>query len=428
MPKITKRSLDALLPDASGEKRDVWLWDSGDGALKGFGVRMKSSGKAAYVVQYRNFQGRTRRLALGRVGAITPDQARRLASDKLHQVAKGGDPSADRHEARKAMTVAEVCDWYLEKAASGELLGRKGKPIKASTLAMDRSRIEQHVKPLIGRRTVVGLTSRDIERLQTDIAVGKTAKTRPKTGRSGRTSGGPAVASRTLRMLAAIFSHAKVPSNPVRGVTRISDEKRTLALSLDQLTALGKAMREADTEGKSRTGLAVVRALLLTGCRKSEILTATPDQLDIESRCLRFVDTKTGPQFRALGAAAIDHFKKQPQRDGVLWIFPADRGDGHFVGVSGFLADLCRRAKLPPATPHVLRHTFGSVAGGLNYSELTIAGLLGHAARSVTSDYVHFGPDKTLLAAANAVAACIAAALDKESGAEVIMLREARAS
>jgi hypothetical protein len=40
-------------------------------------------------------------------------------------------------------------------------------------------------------------------------------------------------------------------------------------------------------------------------------------------------------------------------------------------------------------TPHTLRHTFGSVAGDLGFSELTIRAMLGHASHNVTQDYVH---------------------------------------
>src|SRR5262245_58671413 len=111
MSKITKRVVDALRPDGTG--RDVFKWDAGDGALKGFGIRMKPSGVASYLVQYRNQEGRTRRLVLGRVGELTPDEARQLAADKFKEARRGGDPSADRHAARKAMTVSELCDLYL---------------------------------------------------------------------------------------------------------------------------------------------------------------------------------------------------------------------------------------------------------------------------------------------------------------------------
>jgi hypothetical protein len=60
-----------------------------------------------------------------------------------------------------------------------------------------------------------------------------------------------------------------------------------------------------------------------------------------------------------------------------------------------------------------LRHTFASVAGDLDFSELTIDGLLGHSVRSVTRGYVHL--DKSLIVAADQVAAAIAQLLDDET-------------
>ncbi|MFZ2145209.1 MAG: integrase arm-type DNA-binding domain-containing protein, partial [Xanthobacteraceae bacterium] len=172
MPKITKRVVDALRPDPTG--KDVFRWDAGDGALKGFGIRIKPSGAASYFVQYRNKEGRTRRLVIGRVGTLTPDEARNLASDALRAATRGSDPSAERHAVRAAITVSDLCDLYLADAKSR---------IKASTWAMDRSRIETHVKPLIGRFTVRSLTTADIERMKAEVIAGKTAKPRKPSGR-----------------------------------------------------------------------------------------------------------------------------------------------------------------------------------------------------------------------------------------------------
>ena len=58
MAKLLKRTVDALRPHPD---RDVFAWD---GELRGFGVRVKPSGVKSYLVQYRNGEGRTRRLVL----------------------------------------------------------------------------------------------------------------------------------------------------------------------------------------------------------------------------------------------------------------------------------------------------------------------------------------------------------------------------
>ena len=74
------------------------------------------------------------------------------------------------------MTVADVCDWYLKEAGEGRLLGRNRRPIKATSITMDRSRIETHIKPLLGPRLVSNLTLRDVEAMQADIAAGKSVR------------------------------------------------------------------------------------------------------------------------------------------------------------------------------------------------------------------------------------------------------------
>ena len=102
-------------------------------------------------------------------------------------------------------------------------------------------------------------------------------------------------------------------------------------------------------------------------------------------------------------------------REDSPFVFPADCGDGHFIGVVHVLHRLCVRANLDDVTPHTLRHTFASVAGDLGFSELTIAGILGHSARGVTQRYIHL--DKALVVAADEVAAAIAQLLDGETAA-----------
>lgn len=105
-----------------------------------------------------------RPLTLARVGVLAPDEARILVKDKLTATAHGADPSAGRSAARKAITVAELCDQYLETA--------KGR-FKESTLLVDWSRIECHIKPLLGTRAVASLTALDMEKFLRDVEGGR---------------------------------------------------------------------------------------------------------------------------------------------------------------------------------------------------------------------------------------------------------------
>src|SRR3546814_15017692 len=118
------------------------------------------------------------------------------------------------------MTVSQMCDWYLTEARAGNILGRKNRPIKESSLKMDESRINTHIKPLLGKRHAKHLTIAEVEQMQSDVRDGKTAKVRAG-GRGGTAAGGPGVAARCLGTLQAIIGHAKhkglLAENPTRG-------------------------------------------------------------------------------------------------------------------------------------------------------------------------------------------------------------------
>jgi integrase len=400
VPKITKRVIDGLRPDSGGA--EVFRWD---GELRGFGVRMMPSGAASYHIQYRTPHGRTRRMSIGRVGTLTPDEARRLAREKLAAAAKGFDPSAERRAVQKSMTVSELCDLYLAHA--------KGR-IKDSTLAMDKSRIETHVKPLIGKLSVRSLTANDIERLKIGISAGKSAKPR-KNGRGGVITGGRGVASRTLGMLGTILEYAKHPlnlikENPVRGIKKPSDGKQRRFLSVEEIARLGAVMRHAEMTRGRDSGISAIRFLLMTGLRRMEALALARGWIDVHYQCIRFPNTKSGAQIRLIGRDAIELLKLLPVHDGSPWVFPAKRGKGHFIGLPKVLKRLCTRAGLEGVTVHVLRHSFAAAAAEMGFSELTIAGLLGHAVPGVTARYAHL-PDAALVAAADRVCSRITAAL-----------------
>src|ERR1700722_5605378 len=150
LPKLTKRFVDALKPVT----RDTLFRDD---ELAGFALRAKPTGVRTWVVQYRNSAGRTRKLALGRVGVLTPDEARQRARKALGRVANGEDPSATRNAARGAMTVADLCRDYLAAAEKGLVLGKGKRPKAETTIATDRTRITRHIIPKMGALAVAGV-------------------------------------------------------------------------------------------------------------------------------------------------------------------------------------------------------------------------------------------------------------------------------
>lgn len=384
--KLTKRGVDALLAPATGQ---MVLWDT---EVKGFGVRALPSGLKTFVLQYRNTEGVKRRINLGRYGVLTVEQARDLARVKLAAIIGGEDPAEEVRQARKGMTVAEMCDWYLTEARAGNILGRKNLPIKKSSLDMDASRIRTHIKPLLGKRIVRHLTIADVEQMQVDVKNGKTAKPRSG-GRGGMASGGAGVAPRCVGTLQAIIGHAKhkglIDVHPTQGAKKLASKKKTRRLSLAEIEMMGKAMAYAERNGENPVALGVLRTLLLTGYRREEGQAMQRSWLNAAAGYVAFPDTKGGAQVRAIGPAAIRIIESQPELAGNPHVFPSGAGAGAFTAVSACLQRIAKLVGINDVTPHTLRHTFGSVAGDLGFSELIIRAMLGHASQNVTQDYIH---------------------------------------
>lgn len=417
MARLNQRFVNALRPNA--DDKDAVIFDD---ALPGFGVRVKPTGAVSWIIQYRNAHGRSRRFTLAPYGRgeakLTAAQARKRAKLMLG-TAREDDPAAAKRAVRGAITVNQLCDEYLKLGAN---------QIKASTLLVDKSRIERHVKPLLGTLPVASLKPADMEKFVHDVQTGKTATgaargthaSERKPG--GQTTGGPAVAARTLGMLATILQRAVrdgiIDKNPARGIARPRDNARKPKFSFDRVATLGTSLRLAEKEGENQTGMRAIRFLLLSGCRRMEALALQWGTVDFEGHCLRFEDTKSGTQIRPMGMAALK-LLSDIRPDGARpadYVFTSASRRGHFVGLPRVWKRICRRAKIDDVNIHGLRHWFASAAAGLQYSEFVIAGLLGHRVKGVTARYAT-APDSALLAAADNVSVTLAAHLGRTDDA-----------
>jgi integrase len=415
--KITKRAVDGAV---AGD-RDYFLWDS---EVAGFGLKVTSEGARVYVLQYR-FLGRQRRYTIGRHGAPwTPDGARQEAVRLLGEVAHGVDPAEVKMAARKDLTLSELCDLYLAEGC-----GTK----KPTTVAMDRRNLDNHVKPLLGPRKVKSITKADVERLRDDIAAGKTAKVQ-KTGRPrGRSivRGGKMVANRALDTLAAVFEFARGrgmrQDNPARGVKAFKERRRERFLSAAETGDLADELSAAEARGKNPSPIAALRLLLLTGCRKNEILGLKWSYVDWERSCFRLPDSKTDAKVVPVGAAVLQLLSSLPRVDGNPYVLPGAVPGDHYKGLQKVWDDIRTRCGLKGVRLHDKRHSFASVGVAGGDSLYLVGKLLGHARAATTERYAHLGDDP-LKAAADRIADRIAAAMKpRDAGGEVVELPKRKA-
>lgn len=393
--RITKRLVDSLKATGS----EYFAWDS---KLPGFGLRVQPTGVMSYVAKYRAGSGRgapTRRMTLGRVGTITPDEAEKLAKRVLGAVAHGSDPAAAKAADRRASTLRELSDLFL-----ADHVEAKRKPATADHY---RHILEKLVVPELGNRKAEKVTTADVARLH--------ARMRDR----------PYLANRVVAVVGSLYSFAgrrrllPVGLNPARGIDKYPEKGRERFLTAPELTRLGDAIREAETTGipwevdktkptakhapkeqNRRTVIgmhaaAAIRLLILTGARLREILHLRWEQVDLERGLLFLADSKTGKKAIVLNAPAMAVLAGLP-RVGAYVV--AGQGAGAVdekprADLNRPWRAIAKRANLAGLRIHDLRHTHASVGAGAGLGLPIIGKLLGHTKASTTQRYAHLDTD-----------------------------------
>ena len=149
--------------------------------------------------------------------------------------------------------------------------------------------------------------------------------------------------------------------------------------------------------------------LLLTGCRKGEIVSLR--WREVEGDTLNLADSKTGPRKVFLNTPARAVIERQPRTDSPF-VFPSPRDPERACSPNLPLWYLVRRqAGIEDVRLHDLRHTFASHAVLQGVPLPVVSRLLGHKRPSMTLRYAHVG-DRETEAAAERIGAAIARALD----------------
>ena len=421
--------VDSLKP----ANADYFVWDE---TLIGFGLRVQPTGAKSYIVKYRAGPGRgapTRRVTLGRVGTLTPDEARSLARKTLGAVAHGSDPAAAKAAERRASTLQEVAEIFIAEHAEA-----KRKP---ATAAHYRSLLERLVLPGLGSRKAEQVTTSDLAKLH--------AKMRDR----------PYQANRMLAVVGCLYTFAgkrkivPIGLNPARGIEKFPENGRERFLTANELTRLSDAVREGETvglpydidetkptakhapkEAQRRTKIgphaaAAVRLLILTGARLREILHLKWEQVDFERGLLLLADSKTGKKAIVLNAPALDILVNLP-RVGAYVIAGQAAGSGDDrprADLNRPWRAIVKRAGLNGLRIHDLRHTHASVGAGLGLGLPIIGKLLGHTQAATTARYAHLDADP-LRRASEHIGSRLAAAmgdLKPRAGGEVIPMQDA---
>ena len=359
--KLSKRVVDRLAFDG----KDTVVWDRD---LPGFGVRVYPSGRKVYVVQSRS-GGKSRRVTVGRHGDITPEEARKAAVKLIVRI-KAGEPLVDT-EPEAPPTVGDLAARYLREHVAMHC--------KPNTVKHYGLMVRKHIVPALADLWVSEVQRKHILQFQYGLR------------------DMPTVANRTVDILVKMFNLAELwemrppGKNPCRSVRRYKvNPRKERFLTPEELARLGRTLENAPAERlASRHAAAAIRLLVLTGCRRNEILGLAWDDLDFESGEMRLADSKTGARVVPLPPAAVEVLKDLPRTAGNPWVFPGRKKGAHQVNINDAWERVRERAGLEGVRLHDLRHTFASRALAIGEGLPMIGELLGHRQVNTTARYAH---------------------------------------
>ena len=368
--RLSQRRVDAL-------KRRKSAYDVRDPELRGFGVRVLPSGAKRYFIHSQH-RGRRVWKIVGRAGPVDLDEARDRASVMLAAIRDGTDAQA-----------AAAPDILFE-AVADEVFRRYARNWKPSTLKVNRNYFRNHILPWFKGHSITDITVHDVRRWFASM------------------HNTPVSADRSAPILSVIMRQAEIygyrpeGTNPCVGIRRYRRKGRERFLSITEIRRLGEVL--ARHEADHPQAVAIVRLLLLTGCRKGEIV-SLKWRFYREGK-LFLPDSKTGPRTVWLSSAARAILDGLPRE--AIWVFPSPQTNGFLTAsrADELWYRVREEADLCDVRLHDLRHTYASIAMAQGETVLTIGRLLGHRDPETTLKYTHLA-DATVRDAVDVVGAAL---------------------
>lgn len=384
MPKVHLDAtfvLTATCPEGRG-KIDYY-----DDTIPNFILECAANGRKTYAVRYRDKFGKQRQYKIGNHPDLTFDKAKREAIKVKSRVSVGENPAEERHVTRRIPTIAELAERYLDYVRTYK-----------RSHDIDERYLRNHVLPRYGKLHINELDQTDIlDWLDRKVKVDGYAQ---------------ATVNRWQVILCHMLKMAKkwgLPgsdNNPLAGVPqKPCDNQIERFLTAEETTRLLAAV---DASPNPQLG-AITRLLLLTGCRKRELLDATWDEFQLDRQIWRI------PTHRAktnkvrhvqLSDAAIEVLNALPRWDDCPYVIPNPDTLLPYTSVFTTWDKARKAAGLPDVRMHDLRHSHASWLVEAGYSLYVVSKALGHTSSRTTERYAHVS-DTTLRGASNAAAQMI---------------------
>ena len=378
--KLTKSAVDAAQPQAEAvELRDT--------LVPGFLCKITPAGRKVFMLQYRTNAGERRKPSLGLYGELTVEQARSLAQEWLAQVRRGGDPAAEKAEARQAPTVKELCTKFMEDYSK--------KRNKLSTQAGYQAVINRNIIPLLGRKKVQDVKRPEIAGLMEKLSYKQTE------------------ANKVFSVLRKMFNMAEVwgyrpdGTNPCRHVPMFPAGKSTHLISDEEMGNLFRQLDKIESEGLENYVIPLgIRLQFEFAGRRSEIIALEWNWVDLQNRRVVWPDSKTGGMSKPMSEEAYRLLSTAPRQEGSRYVLPSPSHAGKHLTTGEYYGGWSRALKAAGAThvgTHGIRHRSATDIANSGIPVKVGMALTAHKTVVMFMRYVHT-EDKPVREAAELVA------------------------
>ena len=351
--RLTDPAVARLRP----REREYSVWDS---RVPGLGVRVRPTGGKSFIL-LRDVGDRSRRISIGPVSTMTVAEARREC------LARQAGPEPEREEAHPVPLFGDF--------AMGEWMDAHWEGYRPATRRMMRHLLDKRLLPAFGSKPLDRIDPASVACWFDEFS--QTA---------------PGNANHGLNLLRQIVNFAiargHLQTNPARGIRRNPSTPRTRFLSREEIDSLFDVL-DRQTRKTHREQADIIRLLLLTGCRRGEIMRLRWSEVDGDR--LLLADAKTGPRTVPLNSRARNVLDRQPRGESPF-VFPSPRDPSRPRGPHlGLWYRVRREAGIEEVRLHDLRHTHASHAVMNGVPVPVVSRLLGHSSVSMTLRYAHLG-------------------------------------
>jgi integrase len=342
-----------------------------DTEVLGFGARVTAGGARAFILNYRvKATGLERRYTIGSFPDWSVSVAREEAKKLKRQVDSGGDPVGEVKASRDAPTVADLFTRFEEEHVS---------KLRPNSQQDYRDIIRKDIVPALGRMKVAAVDFEHVERMHRKI-----------------TQRAPTLANRALAVTSTMFALAIKwrlrLDNPCKGVRRNREQARKRYLTPEELDRLTTALAAHPNQQLAD----IFRLLLLTGARRSEVLSAKWEQFDFQDKKAWWTKpatlTKQKAEHRIPLSAPAREILARLRRDDQPWLFPGRSGQ-HRINLDHSWRLICKAAGITGLRIHDLRHSYASQLASSGTGLHVIGALLGHTQPQTTHRYAHLYDD-----------------------------------